>query len=387
MPDETTTTLEPQTTEGGLPHDPQVDTQAAHDAAEQFLAATRSDLEGQTPPDAAAGTPVRDEKGRFAKKDATPPQDQAPAMSVEPPAVDPVWKELAKAEGLPEDQIETFQSEADIETAITTNRVQKMQQAATLLGINPQQYHQYMQWQQQYGQSAPQGQQPPEAQQTQPPPTVEELKLDLDEDELDPKVLATIKALAGKVNQLGTVATENQKLSQKLAELEGYVRQSALQAQAAQQQAVYAESWDKAAAKIPGFSEYFGKPSDLLRLAQTQPNHQRIRDYVGFDAHFQPVWQNYVNRVGENDTALYLALRDAWNASPYSKLAPGTSRNGTNGNGSAHVQQGVVRQTARRTGPRETGGDAIDAEMNRTLGTIAEAWDRKGENPFKDLGI
>ena len=406
MADEQTATLEPTTTttEGGQ----QFDLDKAHDAAEQFLAATRAELETETQPTETKAAPARGPDGKFLPKDSKATGQQGneateqTAASDETPTVDPVWLDLAKEEGLPEDAIKNFKTEAEIEAAIQTNRVQKVQGAAQLLGIDPVRYRQYMEWQQSQQANMPAGQQTAQSQtQTQPAATaIEEVKLDLDEDELDPKVLATIKALTAQVNKLGTVAVDNQKLSQKLAELEGHVRQSAMQAQAAQVQAQYAESWDKAASKIPDFKEYFGKPSDLLRLSQTQPDHERVLDYVGFDARFQKVWNRYtkgyqdangrfVPGLGESDTTLYLALRDTWNASPYSKIASGNGNGRSGTNGSAQYGNGsVVRQPARRTGQKEPmPAQNVEAEMGRSLAAISEQWDAKGENPFKDLGF
>lgn len=387
MAEETTATLEPQRSESGTPSDPQFDRIAAEDAAEQFLNATRAELANETPPPATVER-KRGPDGKFLKKEttATPPQGEtAPsvAQAAEPPAVDPVWKELAKQEGISDETIATFKSEQEIETAIAAQRVTSFQKAAATLGINPQQYNDFLQWQKTGGQPNQQPAQTP----TQPAvtPQPELPKVEYDPDEWTPKQIEAMKALEARAARGDAANAEVTKLSQKLAELEGAMRQSAMQAQAAQQQAMYAESWDKAAAKIPGFAEYFGKPSDLLRLAQTQPNHQRIRDYIGFDAHFQPIWQSYVSRVGENDTALYLAIRDAWNASPYSKVARKDNTNGAhvNGNGS------VVRNPPRRNQPQEAmpANGNVKGEMDRVLSGISEAWEARGENPFKDLGI
>lgn len=392
MPDETTAVIEtPPSESGPVSIDPQFDRVAAEEAADKFLNATRAELANETPP--PAPDRKRGPDGKFLKKEeqiVPPPQGETTpsvAQAAGSPAVDPVWKELAKEEGISDETIATLKSEAEIEAAIQTQRVGKFQQAAQLLGMTPQVYAEFVQWKQGQG-AAPQGQQP--SQQTQTPPAttvpVELPKVEYDEDEFTPKQIETLKALEARANKAEMTAAETQKLSQKLAELENAVRQSAMQAQVAQQQAMFAESWDKAAARIPGFTEYFGKPSDLLRLGQTQPNHQRVRDYIGFDAHFQPIWQSYVARVGENDTALYLAIRDAWNASPYSKLG---GRNGNNGSAQANGNGSVVRNPPRRSQPQESmpvNGD-IQGEMDRVLAGISEVWDSKGENPFKDLGI
>jgi hypothetical protein len=385
MAEEQTAVLEQQTTEGGLPLDQQFDVEKAHDAAEQFLAATRAELEGETPPAESKPTPQRGPDGKFLKKTATPQEAPANAQSVEPSAVDPVWLDLAKEEGLSDDAIASLKSESEIEAAIQNNRVQKVQQAAQLLGMDAQSYQQFMQWRN--GGAAPQGQQPVQPQQVVQPPVDEPLP-EFTEDEFSPEQIAKLKPLAEQIRAAKAALAATQKLQSEVEALKAQEQQRAIAAHQSQKQAEYAQSWDKAAEKIPGFTEYFGKPSDLLRLAQTQPNHQRVRDYIGFDAHFQPTWANYVNRVGENDTALYLAIRDAWNASPYSKITSnGGARNGTNG--SPRVNGSVVRQTARRTGPRETAPPSGDvrAEMDRSFDTIAEKWDARGENPFKDLGL
>ena len=371
---------QPQPEAGALPVDNQFDTAKAHEAAEQFLDAMKAEQE-----EAATGAPAaRDEKGRFigrGREQSTQPA--ASAVPTEAPTgVDPVWLDLAKQEGLSDDVISAFKSETEVEAAIQSNRITQAQRAFQTLGVDPNEFAAFVQ-QKRGGQPVTQ----PTPTQTQPvTPPIEELKLDLDEDELDPKVVSTIKALTAQVNKLGTVAAENQKLSQKLAELEGQVRQSAESANASRLRAQYAEEWDKAAAKVPGFLDYFPKPSELLRLGELNPRHQAVRDYLGFDAHFQPIWGDYVQRVGDNPTSLYLALRDAWNQSPYSKIT-GTGKQGTNGTG-ANGNGSVIRQPARRTGVQEPlpASSNLDAEMKRSQSALGSVWDNMGGNPFRADG-
>lgn len=356
-----------------------LDMEPLHDAAEKFLAAQEAERAGTPPVERQ-----RDANGRFVGQGAASTGSESVPAST-PQGIDPVWVDVAKREGLSDEQIASFKSESDIESAIQARRVIQAQRVFQSMGVDLSEFAAFLQ-QKRGGQQPMMGQQaPPQSQPQTVAQAIEELKLDLDEDEVSPVAAKALREVAERINKLGAVAAENQKLIQKVNELEGYVRQSAESARAAQLEAQYAQELDQAAQKIPGFLDYFGKPSELRRLAQVSPNHPKVLDAAEFDGRYQVIWQNYVGRLGDNEVSRFLALRDTWNQSPLSRVSAGPG-NGTNGTGAnARPANGsVVRQTASRstpTGPMPSGAD-LDSELKRIESLIGGAWDNLGHNPL-----
>ena len=357
--------------------------ETAEAAAAQLLADLQAPTEQDRP---------RDEHGRFlptkaeaeAAKSAPPSEPSKPAPGSDR-GIDPVWIEAAKDAGLSEPEIALLRSDDDAQNAITTRRLSGQLNAMRTLGITPEMLTSYQQWQNQQAQQQQQGQ-PPTQPQAAPVSTVPEFKLELDENELTPEVVKPIKAMAEHLNKVTALLAagkqEKEQLRQQLAELGGYVRQSAEQAQTAQREARTAHEWDQAAASVPGFVEYFGKPSELKRLQAQNPNDSKVVDAAAFAGYFGQTWGRYSAILGETPRALQLALRDAWQASPFSRL------NGANGravnNNNSPLQPGsVVRSSPRRASNIESSVDHYQAEYERALEVVGAAYDENGGvSPF-----
>jgi hypothetical protein len=344
----------------------------AEAAAQQLL----TDLQAPVQPDRQ-----RDEHGRFV---GDKPVVTAPV--VPPPSrVDPVWVEAAKEAGLADTEISILKSDDEVQNAIATRQLGGQLSAMRTLGITPDQLtaYQQWQWQQQQIQQQQVAGAPSQQQQTAADP---EFNLELDEAELAPELVKPIRAMADQLAKVTAAMTaggkENQQLRQQLADVQGLVRQSAEQAQAAQREARVSHEWDQAAATVPGFTEYFGKPSDLRRLQAQNPNDPKVVDAAAFAGYFGNTWAKYSGILGESPRALQLALRDAWQASPFSRLNGNGRANGKNNNGTP--QDGsVIRSSPRRaSATSEPSVSPIEAEYERAMEVVGAAWDEGGQNPF-----
>lgn len=375
-PQNTTVEQQPEET-SAPPAEPQgmgFDLDAAHKAAEEFLAQSRQE-------ETAEPTRERDEHGRFKSKAAAVPAQQpdTPTPFVhesQTPRVDPAWVEAAKVEGFSEAEIGTFTSDDDVQTRIAVRRLQNLQRA----GITPQDYLAFQQWRQQGSQP-----QPAQTQQT-PQPTVattlDDLNLNIDENELAPEVAGQLKAMNEYVNKLkATLVGENQKLRQQVDTMEQATMQQRAAVEQAQREAQWAREWDAATDGTP-FASYFGKPSELKRISDANPNDQRVLDLVGFRAYFDPAYDRYSKTLGHTAQALKLAVRDAWQASPFSRLNGNGNANRNNGTGNANGS--VVRQSATRRSPAEQYKPDSAGDFERGMDVVKQAFaDNGGINPFR----
>lgn len=336
----------------------------AEAAAQEML----DGLHGQ-PPEPEAPARPRDENGRFLA--AKQPEPTSPV-----PVVDPVWVEVAKDQGFTDTEIAGWKSDRDAETQISSRRYVNQMKAMQSLGLDPQALTEFQQWRQQQGK-------PAVTPQTPVPTATPDFALELDENELAPEVVKPIKAMVDQLNKVtalsASVNQENQQLRQKVADMEGYVRQSAEQAKAAQSEAQQAAAWDEVAAAVPGFSEYFGKISDLKRLVFANPDDPKAADGEVFFNRLTRSWNRYSKVIPDERKAAALAIKDAWNGLPFSRM-PKNGR--TNGNGA--LQPGsVIRSQPRRGAQVEPTDSSWEAERERQLAAAGAAYEQAGGvNPF-----
>ena len=370
------------------------DLAARHDAAGKFLAALHS---GESP---AAETRTRDAHGRFITK-ATPaistesttdvaaepasvttPTETSPS----PPTLDPIWAEAAKEEGLPDSVIASFKTPDDVQSGIALHRMKQLQR----LGIDPAEYVQYIQSKQNRQTSpAPDAAAAPAAAKPDAAAAmvaaIEDLKVTIDENELAPEVVGPLKAIVDYANKLKAGMADTRKLQQKVDALEGYIRQSVesyQQAQQSQRDTQWAEEqWDKAAEETPGFTEYFGKPSELKHIAQANPSDKKVMDAAAFDGYFQGFWRKYSEILGEGPKALSLALRDAWKASPFSRIGA-IGGNGNKGNGAPAIGSVIRTGNGRASTTTQPATNDLNAELERIASTLGDAWNTNGGNPW-----
>lgn len=361
------------------PPTPQAEAMAAERAvAEAAAAGFFAEQQPQEIPveEKPADTRQRDANGRFLRPET-------------PSAVSRVWQEAAKQHGFTDEEVSAFSSDVQAQQKIGERRLTEQIRAIQTLGIDPQQFSAFQQWQQGQRQPQGQGQQTPSATTSQQPPntvatSLDDLKLDLNEDEVAPEIAQQLKAMNDYVNRLkATALTENTKLRTEMQELQQQLRQSAEAVTRAQAAAAESAQWDQVAADVPGFVEYFGTPSDLDRMAQQNPRAAIVRDADTFNRNYLlPKLDEYERVLGVNHpSAKLLALQDAWAESPWSKLSA-TPKNGTNGKNS-YGPGSVVRSSGRKPSAAEPApSDDIQAEYNRLMQVVGEQWDRMGGNPF-----
>lgn len=365
-------------------------------------------FEGPASPEgpAEADPMPRDAKGRFLPKTttadttttppATVPQPEAsqpepaPVEPAQPthPALDPVFVEAVKGMGLSDADLAGATTEDEVLNKLQTRRASKHREALESLGLSDAEYAAIQRVRQSAAEPAPSVAAPPPA--TQPTPAAnpaqaaaEPVLPEFNEDELDPETAKVVKGVLKYVaDAKADMAAKLQAFQQGVEEQQ---RQSAAAAQAAQREAQLDEIWDKVAVQIPGFTEYFGgKPSEIKRIAKTNPGDRRVRDFMYFANDFNDSWGKYQG-FGENETTLKLALRDAWRSSALSKVQAAKNGNGsTNGhsNGKSYMPGSVVSGGSNRISPMEpdiTDGD-LDAEMRR----IDAILDKKGGQPFRE---
>lgn len=345
----------------------------------QFLAEQNAELDAAE----SGGAQPRDEYGRFVSQTG---------KSDDGGSVDPIWLEAAKEAGIPESELSSLKTPEQIEQRIQTQRIMEAQKAIQTLGIDAQEFINWRQSMQQQGQQQGGGQQggKPQADDALTK-AVEELQLKIDEESLGDELSEPLKILAEEINKTKAVLRANTQLQQRVEALEAGLQQRAAMDQQAQMEKHWANTWDKVSAQIPGYQEYFGKPSELKRLMEVRPDDQRAIDAVAFDQYFQKSWSRFAKSFGETETALKLALADAWEKAPFSRLA---GRKGSNGNTGTPQNGSVVRHGVRRTGPERIGvevddvdrenGELLAAELKAIAGRLGKAWDDVGGNPWRN---
>lgn len=372
---------------------PQVEDSAAVVLAEEHAvaeAAAAHFFDDQKPAEEKPDRP-RDPTGRFASTKPTEPTGETetpenPPAETPPVKVSGVWQEAARQVGLSDDEIAKFNSDAEAQQQVSTKRISRQVEAIQTLGIDPQDFGRYVEWRN----NQANGQQTTTPRTTtQPTPTVattlDDLNLNIDENELAPEVAQQLKAIVEYTNKLkASYVGENQKLQQTVNGLQAQVQQSVAARDAVEREAREAVAWDQAASAVPGFVQYFGgKPSDLKKMAQANPNNPRIADALAFDNYLLPKLDEYIRIIGDNEKARQLALQDAWAMSPFSRVNGSASPNGTNGAnryGPGSVPRGAPR---RGTAAEPTPGDGdIQAEYDRLMNVVGQQWDNAGGNPY-----
>lgn len=302
-------------------------------------------LQTAQPSDAAPQRP-RDEHGRF-----LPTTPQEPSG----PQIDPALQFAAKDLYFTDDEINKLAavSPAALQSAIHGRRYELSQR------------HGGQQFQQQQTQQQPSAADPAQA-------AFEDFNVTIP-DHLSEE-LAPVKGLAEYVNKLkASVMTENQQLKKELAEIKGYVEQSARVARTEQEMQADQAS-DELAAKVPGLIEALGKPSQAKRAMGSE---QGLKWQMLAPA-IKSVTERYVNMLGPDRITDDVALRiltEAWEASGFSKHS-------TNGNGRSFGPGAVVRPTPSRTSNGREAGPTGDPELDRTHAILSDAWSAYGGNPF-----
>lgn len=318
----------------------------------------------------------RDERGRFLPKGDAQPQATEPAP-VETPSVDPVWLEAAKEAGLPEAAIAGLKTENEFVAAIEAQEYAKAKQYCDYLGIDP---VEYQAWQQSRSQPQP----TPQAVQT-PAPTpavVDEVIPEFTEDEFSPEQIAKLKPLVEQIRATKAALAVTQKLQSEVDAIKAQERQRVEAARKADFQQKQAARLNAASSKVPDIEAFFGgNLADVWRAVEINPNDRRAADLMAFNAYFDRAINTAMRALGDTDKAVEIAVRNAWNASPFSKVkagANGTNNQSANGNG-------VVRHGPRRTESTtpEPSGDDLGAEMKAIADRLGIAWDNAGGNPFQ----
>jgi len=307
------------------------------------------------------------------KVEEAPP---APAP-VEKTKLDPVWEQAAKRYGFADTEIAAFKDEGDAQRQIALRRLMVLQD----IGIQPADYAGYERWKQE--KALPERAAPLVAAQPAPAPStaqsLSDLKLEIQESELTPELVKPLRAVEKHLNQLqGTLVAENKQLRQIVAGLQGTVQQSVEAEKQAAREAQWAVEWDAAAKEVPGFVEVMGMPSEVRKKT---PGDPAVQNYVAFRAYFEPIWNHYANILGQTNVNLQRVMADAFEASPFGKVAKAAPLNGRSG---AKLGPGsVVRPSARKTSRTEPVASDLDAETQRALDALGEAWEAAGHNPFR----
>lgn len=346
------------------------DLEAMRLAAEKVFA-ERAEEDGRPAP-----ARKRDSQGRFIPAESGTAEQQPPA-----PPFDPVWNEVARAEGLTDADLAAAKSEQEIQNRIALARIQKMQS----LGIDPVELAHFRQWRDQAaggGTPATPAQQP--AAQPQPT-TLEDLQLAFNEDEITPEVVGPLKAVTEYANKVkATYGAELQKVQQELAALKSQLQQSAEEQSAARKAQAAAEQFDSMAAKVQGFAEHFGgKPSELAALAAaTNMRDPKVRRLMAWDIeHFQPALEKYEGILGEgNPRARELALQAAWKSAGLDKRPASNGK--SNGTTTTFGPGSVVVSQPRRPAT-ESIGNSLEDQYQASLNSVRSAWDTAGGNPFR----
>jgi hypothetical protein len=359
----------------------------AHEAASAFIA---EQVAAETPPVERQRGP----DGKFLPKEGTKgPGDEGTEGAPPPVKLDGAWMEAAKIVGFREDEIAAFKSDQDLQKEVLWRRQSVMQGA----GIDPGEFQAFQQWRQQQQQFGP----PPQQQWGAPPPPVDpqtgipqqprppvqptalaDLKLDLNEENIAPELVKPLRDVQQFANQVkATLGAENAQLKQMMVGLYGMIQQSVEAGQRASSEAQQAAEWDNAAKEVPGFVEAMGMPSEIRRVAQTNPNDPRVQNYVAFRAYFEPTYQRYASILGPG-APLQRVMADAFSASPFAGRVTGNAgTNGKNGPQRGSVIRGAQRRGSSAEPPPQ--GDPMARELERINEVIGAAWGQAGGNPTR----
>ena len=316
------------------------------------------------------------ETGRFLPKTAESTGDGGVAgTDVEAPTIDPVWVERAKMRGFTDDQISEFKTESDVETALIRDTIT----AARKFGTDPMTISQALRFYQQHNGQPPQDQRPPQPAQAQaaPPATVAlpEFKLALPEDIVDPQVgKALQESLTQYAAQLkASFEAELHKRDQKLEAWETERKQSAEAREQVAQAEANAAMFDRAASQVPGMVEFFGKPSELDRIARQNPSDPKVKQFRALAPYLEDKIQFWAGELGWNERAMARAFQDALQESPFAQSVAQARSGSRNGNGTAAYGNGSVVRSPGRTRPRSESlppdGD-IEAEAKRIMAEL-----------------
>lgn len=330
-------------------------------AADEYYAAQTAN----GPPSDDSLTRKRDANGRFVSASEETPTSAPPAAEGEGlPSLDKALMERAKVDGIPDTTIATFKSDADLQAGIKMHRMQMLER----LGIDPMEF---VEFRNSRGKATTKPE--PEAPVAAPP--VPTFKLDIDENEMDPATVKALRSAEAQFNdQFGKakaeLAVEQAKTREAREAWEKQQQQSAEAAKRAQEQSQLEQQFDTAAAKVAGFTGYFGKPSELNRIAATDPGHSKVQDLMAFNSYFAAAYTRYQQSLGPSQRALEMAISDAWEASPFSKIPSGNGTKNTTTYGPGSVPRGAGRMVTLSKSPTAADSGDIDAEMKRIYAEI-----------------
>lgn len=406
MPDPTQTTATPVVEQQPASSDSPTVPAGLDEHIEQALGVADKFIKEQEAAQAAAApveTAKRDDKGRFAPKvekaakgPAEPGEnpDEPVVDETEPPVdqvapkISEMWAFAAKAAGMTPEEIATIPNDSTAQQQIQVRRQNLAMQALQASGIDLNEFQAWQASRQQGGQQPVQQQVVPFQHQT-VATTIDELKLDLPDGEIAPEDAARWKAVQDHVNKLATQLAADAKVKDQLAQKVGaYEQQQQEWSKAVQERQAEdagAAFLDDVVAKIPGFTEVLGKPSEVLDARRQNPMDPRVQQFDAFLIYGQPAVMRWIKEVGRNDAeVVVLAMKEAFNASPFSKLPKNgeavlvNGKHGNNGYGNGSVPRGTPRRGSAEKAPP---ANSAEAEQNRIAELIGAEWERGG-NPF-----
>ena len=297
------------------------------------------------------------------------------------PHVSPQWVAAAKDVWFTDDEIRAFKDDREAQYHVQARRIQGLQSA----GIDPREFMAFRNAQRQPQQPSAQ---PPVDQaeaQTAPSATtaLADFKLEINEDDLAPELVAPLRATEKFVNQLKeTLGAENTRLRQEMAGVQGAVQQRAENKIAADNEVRYAAQWDETAKATPDFVAEFGVPSEVKRLP---PDDPRVLKIQSFDPYVQAAWRRHAQAMGgDQNVRLQNVVADAFKQYVSDRTTVKASTNGTPTTRTAQPGS-VVRQATRRapTQPKDDGStENIEAALAESMKAVSDLWDKAGGNPY-----